>query len=122
MYLPKKAVAVGAALGMTAATLAVAAPASAASNYILNSSKIGVGVIHVRDGNYTRGNYDTVLAAGHRTSEFWANAAGYYIGPGYCGYEWTLTGGSWLLTDDSLDPGQHYIPTTETIQVAAARC
>ncbi|MCO1593718.1 hypothetical protein M8C17_00870 [Micromonospora sp. RHAY321] len=122
MSLPKKAAAAGAALGMAAATLAVAAPASAASNYILNASNIGVGVIHVRDGNYTRGNYDTVLAAGHRTSEFWANAAGYYIGPGYCGYEWILTGGSWLLTDDSVDPGQHFISTTQTIRVVAERC
>lgn len=40
----------GAALG-TAATLAVAAPAGAASNYILNASNLGLGVIHVQDGN-----------------------------------------------------------------------
>ncbi|WP_433309392.1 hypothetical protein ACQP0U_20510 [Micromonospora sp. CA-269861] len=122
MSLPKKAVAVGAVLGMTAATLTVASPASAASNYIYNSSNLGLGVIHNRDGKYTLGNYDTVLAAGRRTTDFWANAAGYYIGPGYCGFEWTLTGGSWLLTDDSLDPGQHYIPTTVTVQVSPVRC
>ncbi|MCG5435373.1 hypothetical protein [Micromonospora foliorum] len=106
---------------MTAATLAVAAPASAASNDILNGSKIGVGVIHVRDGNYTRGNYDTVLAAGHRTSEFWANAAATTSVPATAVTNGPSPAGSWLLTDDSLDPGQHYIPTTETIQVPAAR-
>ncbi|MGW5560553.1 hypothetical protein ACWER9_25435 [Micromonospora sp. NPDC003944] len=121
MSLPKKAITVGAALS-TAATLAVATPASAASNYILNASNLGLGVIHVQDGNYTHGNYDTILPANRSTTDFWANAAGYYIGSGYCGWVWTLSGGDWLLTDDNVRPGKHFIPTTRTIRVDVRRC
>ncbi|MEH0932136.1 hypothetical protein [Micromonospora sp. CPCC 205558] len=121
MSLSKKVVAVGAALS-TAATLGVATPASAASNYIHNATNLGLGVIHVQDGNYTHGNYDVILPAGRKTTDFWPTAAGYYIGPGYCGYEWTLTGGSWLLTNDNVAPGKHFIPTTRTIQVRVERC
>ncbi|MFG1920266.1 hypothetical protein [Micromonospora sp. NPDC048898] len=120
MSLPKKAAAVGAALGM-AATLAVSAPAAAASNYIHNVSNLGLGVIHVQDGNYTHGNYDVVLPKGQKTTIYWANAAGYYIGPGYCAYVWELTGGSWVLTNDNVRPGQHYISTTRTIKVDVER-
>ncbi|SNT48981.1 hypothetical protein SAMN05421812_107160 [Asanoa hainanensis] len=74
-------------VGLLSSPAVVQASAKAAipQNYIQNFSEtINIGVIHNFDLNYTHGNYDTLLGPGHRTTEFWNNAEGFYIGPGWC--------------------------------------
>ncbi|MCG5468901.1 hypothetical protein LADH09A_002801 [Micromonospora sp. LAH09] len=85
-------------------------------------SNLRLGIIHVRDGNYTRGTYDTLLDHLHRSNEYWDNTAGYYIGPGYCAEEWRLdnTGIFDYLRD--VGAGQHFISTTQTYAIIAYRC
>lgn len=101
------------------------APPPPEGNYIMNSSTISnlrLGIIHVKDGNYTHGTYDTLLNRLHRSNEYWSNTAGYYIGPGYCAQEWRLdnTGTFDYLRD--VPAGQHFISTTQTYAIVAYRC
>lgn len=74
-----------------------AAPAQAGPdgrNYIWNDGQYnvgGIGVIHIWDGDYTQGLYDTVLGQNRYSSSEpigWSYTEGFYIGPGYCAQIW----------------------------------
>ncbi|WP_433309891.1 hypothetical protein ACQP0U_21480 [Micromonospora sp. CA-269861] len=88
-------------------------PASvAAGNYIGNFWGGGLGVIRVRDGNYTYGTHDAVLPSGKWTDLDlgWSNAAGWYTGAGHCTVQWRSDGGGpWYRQLPDLGPGQHFI-------------
>lgn len=102
--------------------------ATSFTNYILNgsSSNVGLGVIHVRDGNYTFGNYDEVLQVGTDTNLAfgWATTAGWYTGPGYCTQQLRSDDGGHSFTRQSPDlgPGQHFIGSNTIYIVNAYRC
>jgi hypothetical protein len=102
-----------------------AAATATTTNFIWNVSAIGIGAIHVHDGNYTHGAYDALLSSGASTDlEFnWASAAGWYTGPGYCtalqrsddlGLHWSH--------QDPLGPGQWFIGAHTSYMVSAYRC
>ena len=99
------------------------------TNYIFNKSadNIGLGVIHVRDGNYTLGTHDAVLPWGTFSDwQFgWTTTAGWYTGPGYCTQQWRLdnsgTGPRTRQLPD-LGPGQHFIGAHTVYEVRAYRC
>jgi hypothetical protein len=90
-----------------------AAPAQAAPgdrNYIENTGTIGLGVIHIFDGDYTRGNYDVILQPGDRSDQAfpWSQTQGYYIGPGYCVRIWAKYPGDvrWARNPDKCSTGR----------------
>ncbi len=99
--------------------------AVAATNAIANQSSIGIGVIHVRDGNYSHGNYDVVLPRGQWTDLAfgWASTAGWYTGPGYCTQQWRSDSiiGSYVRQLPDLGPGQHFIGSHTSYIVIAYR-
>lgn len=118
---------------MTALALAVMAaipftttPASAAPppwSYIHNSyaSEVGIGVVYeTSDGGPI---YDAILPVDRRTDRHlgWAQAEGYYIGPGYCANSYFQKGGVEHPYDLHAS-GQLYTPrnltTTDTDGVA----
>ncbi len=101
-----------------------AGPPPPEANFIGNNSPtIGLGVIHVRDGNYTNGTYDTVLRPGQRTSDFWATVAGYYIGTGYCAMVWIEDFDPGTIDYPTyVGAGQHFIPLSRSVWVKAYRC
>jgi hypothetical protein len=98
-----------------------------ATNAIGNQSSIGLGVIHVRDGSYARGEYDAVLGAGQWTDLAfgWSSTAGWYTGPGYCTAQWrsdTGIGGPYHRQLPDLGAGQHFIGGATSYIVVAYRC
>lgn len=86
------------ALAVAAALPFTATPASAAPppwSYIHNSSfsSVGIGVVYeTSDGGAI---YDAILPVNRRTDRHlgWAQAEGYYIGPGYCADSYYQIGG-----------------------------
>jgi hypothetical protein len=75
------------------AVAVAAAPARATNgnNYILNMGAGDLGVIHLFDDDYTNGNYDQRLPQYQKTNSYfptWTYAQGYYIGAGYCAWQW----------------------------------
>lgn len=87
--------------------------AAAAGNYIGNASDIGIGVMHIQDGVYTQGSYDVILPVNAWTDQAfgWANAAGWYNGPGMCSEQLRSDdgGSTWYRQTPDLGPGQHFI-------------
>jgi hypothetical protein len=67
--------------------------------------RIGIGAIHLWDCAYANGDYDQILPAGQSTYETfrWQEAAGVYIGSGYCAQTWYWNG--WNGVDWSRYPG-----------------
>ncbi|SEF04028.1 hypothetical protein SAMN05216489_09857 [Streptomyces sp. 3213] len=108
--------------------VAAAAKAAAASgtNYIGNASGIGLGVMHIKDGVYTQGSYDAVLPANEWTNQAfgWANAAGWYTGPGYCTEQLRSDDGgvTWTRQLPDLGPGQHFIGSATDYDVLMYHC
>jgi hypothetical protein len=106
------------------AALTAASPtalAATTTNYIYNDSDIGLGVIHVRDGSYTHGTYDVVLAPGTFTP--WTSTAGWYTGPGYCTEQYRSDDGApWTRQYPDLGPGQHFIGAHTSYIVYAYHC
>lgn len=105
---------------------AAKAAAAAGTNYIGNDSLLGLGVMHIQDGVYTQGSYDAVLPADSYTNGVfgWANAAGWYLGPGYCSAQLRSDDGgvTWHPQNPNLGPGQHFIGSTTDYVVAMYRC
>jgi hypothetical protein len=120
--------AVGARAATVDAALAAARPAAVAAttrNFIWNVSDIGIGVIHVRDGSYQHGTYDSILPSGAFTDQYlgWPGTGGWYTGPGYCTQQWRAEDGvnfSPQLPD--LGPGQHFIGAHTSYIVNAYHC
>ena len=127
MLIPGRAVrtALGAAVLLLAGA-GTPAPAVVITNSIRNVGTVGLGVIHVRDGNYVHGQYDSVLGEG-RDSFFsfgWTTTAGWYTGPGYCTRQWRSDhpGEVYRRQLPDLGPGQHFIGSQTSYQVEAYRC
>lgn len=76
-------------VGGTAAEAALACPNWAdpmpPAGSVTNLSSVGVGVIHLADGQCTHGLYDAILPPGENTRSYfdWGRVAGVYIGSGY---------------------------------------
>jgi hypothetical protein len=110
------------------AALAAAHPtavAAATRNFIVNASAIVLGVIHVRDGSYRHGTYDSILPAEKSTDVYlgWPGAAGWYTGPGYCTAQWRSdNGGPWSRQVPDLGSGQHFIGAHTSYIVKAYPC
>jgi photosystem II stability/assembly factor-like uncharacterized protein len=95
-------------------------------NYILNCNTIGLGVIHVKDNNYTHGTYDAVLDGYAGTTDVlfgWQSVAGWYLGAGYCSSQYRSDDGgrTWKRQTPDLGPGQHFIGDTD-YQVVMYHC
>ena len=57
------------------------------TNSVHNVGSYGsIGIMHLFDGNYTRGNYDQLLPEDRWSDDVypWSFTEGVYIGPGYC--------------------------------------
>jgi hypothetical protein len=69
---------------------------------IENNSDLGLGVIHLADGNYGHGAYDVALPAHEDTyhSFGWAEAAGVYVGGGYKAHVYQKISGSLTLVGE----------------------
>lgn len=80
------AVVVNAAPAMAAACIS-RSPALPPAGSITNRSSVGIGVIHLLDGNCTHAGYDTILPAGRNTRTYssigWNEVGGAWIGSGY---------------------------------------
>ncbi|GIE76509.1 hypothetical protein Aph02nite_24590 [Actinoplanes philippinensis] len=106
-------VAAVAAAAMTAVALA-ATPAHATdgNNYIWNIGAGDLGVMHLLDGVYTHGNYDQLLPQYQKTNSYfptWKYSEGYYIGAGYCAWEWKR----WAENDSWGEPVVVYTTGTQ---------
>lgn len=124
----------GSAASYSPATIAVSpqvaaaaqAAAAAGTNYIGNASGIGLGVMHIHDGVYGQGLYDVVLPANEWTDQAfgWANAAGWYTGPGYCTEQLRSDDGgvTWTRQLPDLGSGQHFIGSTTDYDVVMYHC
>jgi photosystem II stability/assembly factor-like uncharacterized protein len=92
-------------------------PAAGYTNYIANPGDNlwsgGLGVIHVKDGSYTYGNYDALLPTGTDTYDYfgWSTTSGWYTGPGYCTIQFRSDdgGSTWTRQVPDLGSGQHFI-------------
>ncbi|SEG91678.1 hypothetical protein SAMN05216223_12450 [Actinacidiphila yanglinensis] len=105
---------------------AAKAAAAAGTNFIGNDNSIGLGVMHIKDGVYTQGAYDAVLPAEDNTEDAfgWANAAGWYLGPGYCSAQLRSDdgGADWYQQTPDLGPGQHFIGSATDYIVVMYHC
>jgi hypothetical protein len=117
------------ATGARPAAAALAAPrptavAARTRNFIWNIGKVGLGVIHVRDGHYKHGTYDTILPPGRFTDQYlgWGGTAGWYTGRGYCTIQDRSEGGPWLDHWTGLGAGQHFIGAHTSYMVNPYRC
>jgi len=101
--------------------------AMAPTNWIQNTTPNAtrLGVIHVRDGNYTYGTHDATLPSGSWSDlEFgWATTAGWYTGPGYCTRQFRSAEPFAMFTRQlpDLGPGQHFIGAHTFYKVEAYR-
>jgi hypothetical protein len=105
------------------ATKSVVVP-DAVTNYIGNEWTQSLGVIHVKDGSYTHGNYDAALPPDTDTvgAFAWTTTAGWYIGPGYFSKQVRSdNGGPWTATTD-LPSGQHFIGANTSYVVNVWSC
>ncbi|MBG0563858.1 hypothetical protein [Actinoplanes aureus] len=96
------------------------AVAAGATNFIYNEPEANLpfGVIHLRDYNYAKGNYDIALPPGESTLQWWGTTAGWYTAPGYCTQQYRSDhGGPFHRQTPDLGPGIHYIGAYTTYAV-----
>jgi hypothetical protein len=119
------AVGLSCAVAVTVALFGVAGPAQATRGYftssIINDDSLArggsLGVIHLWDGRYGSSGtakYDYALPPGADTKDDlrWKEAAGYYLGPGYCAQIWrlNLNTDKWARWSSDAHAGQHQLP------------
>lgn len=99
---------------------------AASTNYIFNeTSNLGIGVIHQKDGSYTHGTYDAVLQPNGSTDlNFgWTTTAGWYTGPGYCTAQWRSSDEvNFVRQTPDLGAGQHFIGASTSYIVLMYHC
>jgi hypothetical protein len=104
-------------------------PAAAAvnwTNFISNGWTADIGVIHVKDGSYTLGNYDARLPSGDDTVDTfgWSTTAGWYTGPGFCTSQLRSDdrGATWSQQLPDLGSGQHFIGANTSYILVVHSC